>query len=98
MKKVILGILLIIGIVSCSDDKIVYNGITFNNYDEYTEYSLNNLKSPVILIGVDERVIDNIKYYTVYVKDNDSNIRSFSWKSNIANWIGGTYSLGDTIR
>lgn len=99
MKKVILGFLLIIGLVSC-DSKIVYEGKTFDNYEMYVEYSINHLKSPVILMDIDsyQMKTEDIILHSIYVKDADGNIRYFKYNSEIANKIGEKYKIGDTIR
>jgi len=97
MKKVILGILLVIGLVSC-DSKVIYDGKTFSNYSMYVDYSINTLKHPVILIGIDKYVGQRETYYGILVKDSNNVIKYYNSNSNLANIVGETYKLRDTIR
>jgi hypothetical protein len=39
MKKIILMIILVLGLISCNE-KVIYDGKTFSNYDMYVDYSI----------------------------------------------------------
>ena len=90
MKKVILGFLLIIGLVSCNMDS--YKG--FENYDAYVEHDINSLKSPVILIGRQ----CSMSMWSITVKDGMDSIRHYGNMSSLANDIGESRQIGDTIK
>jgi hypothetical protein len=98
MKKIILMIILVLGLISCNE-KVIYDGKTFSNYDMYVDYSINHLKSPVKLIGIDKYKISNgTTIYSIMVIDGNDIIKYYNYNSELSNTIGSTYKLGDTIR
>lgn len=100
MKKVILGFLLILALVSCNNSTFYHGGKTYGSYNEYVESSINSLKSPVVLVGIDKYKMktEDIILYSIYIKDGNGKIKYYSNNSDISCWIGETYNLGDTIR
>lgn len=58
--------------------------------------SFNTLKSPVVLIGKSKTAYD--KYYGVSVKDSTGKVLSINWQSDLANDIGASRNIGDTIK
>jgi len=90
MKKVILGILLVIGLGSCGFDS--YKG--YESYDDYVIHDINTLKSPVILIGKS----CSMSMWGITVKDGKDSIRHYGNASSLANNIGESRNIGDTIK
>jgi len=91
-------------LVGCiSHDSYTYNGIVFYNYDQYVEYSINELKSPVIVKNVlFTSTINNMTNivdtnYSIIVKDAENKIRYYE-NSKFVEAICVTKNKGDTIR
>jgi len=75
---------------SCNPDS--YKG--YDNYTLYTEHVLNTLKQPVILIAKDK----SMGCYGIVVKDANDSVVIFGNMSSLADRIGASMSIGDTIR
>ena len=97
MKKLIFIILIILGITSCKEN-ITYDLKTFSNYDLYVEYSINHLKSPVVLICIEKYKTNLYTKYAILVKDANGVIKYYNNESELANIIGSSYRLGEIIR
>ena len=87
---------------SCKE-KINCDGKVFDNYDMYVDYSLNQLKSPVVLksirLSIDKRSgSEPDTLYSIIVKDSEKKIKYYNYNSDLANIIGESYNIGDTIR
>jgi len=100
MKKLYLFVLCLF-LFSCH--KIKYDGQDFTNYDMYVEYSINHLKSPVVIQSISTKQYDSFHHgsYTVYsivVKDAENKIKFYDENSDIIDVIAKTHHLGDTIR
>jgi hypothetical protein len=102
MKKLIF-------LVSCvllfgCHSKIKYDGQEFDDYNTYVEYSINHLKSPVVITNIrtyTTRVFvndlpDTIR--TIVIKDSVNTIKVFNSRSELINIIAATKNVGDTIR
>lgn len=64
------------------------------DYTTETVKQLNAMKSPVILIGKDM----SFGCYSVTVRDGNGNIQCFGNISTLANCIGESNQVGDTIK
>lgn len=100
MKKLILCGLCVL-LFSCNE-KINYDGKVFDNYDMYADYSLNKLKPPVVIktihLSIDKSGSVPDTSYSIVVKDSEKTIKYYKYDSNLANIIGKTHNVGDTIR
>jgi len=101
MKKLILFIIVLITFLSCNEK--YPDGKSYVNYDDYVCHSINELKSPVILIDKQNLVYHNSTNgdidttYNIVVKSN-TKIYYYSCESNLVNLIGKKYNVNDTIR
>ncbi len=84
MKKITIMLILILFMASCD----------LFNYNEQVHKSINNLESPVILIG--KRPSSHS--YGITVRDANGVIMSYGNMSIFANHIGESMNIGDTIR
>ena len=66
----------------------------FETYDEFVQYDINRLKKPVILIGKHE----SMGLYGIVIKDANDSIRTYGNVSSLANCIGESRQVGDTIK
>ena len=64
------------------------------NYSEKTLIEFNSMKNPITLQYKQKATF----WYSVTLKDGDGKIHDFGNSSSLANWIGETYQIGDTIR
>jgi endo-1,4-beta-D-glucanase Y len=94
MKKQILLTMLSITILSCEDKTIQEQSVENKNYTEESTNKLNSLKSPVVIIGINKTWC----CYGITVVDSVGYILDISANSNLANSIGQSRKVGDTIR
>jgi hypothetical protein len=92
MKK--LTIALCVALCSCGStegDKALEN---MHNYDAEVEAKFNQLKSPVVLVGKDKTLGE----WGITVKDSTGFVYTISCSSDLANNIGASRKVGDTLK
>ena len=62
MKKLFLFSCILL--FSCNN-KIHYDGQEFDNYDQYVEYSINQLKSPVVITNIRSKFYSSDTIYSI---------------------------------
>jgi len=90
-KKLILILCIGICLISC---KSKWEKIGYEDYTDFTEKDFSKLKSPVILIGKSE----SMGQYNIVVKDSCGTIRAYGNQSFMANGIGESRAIGDTLK
>jgi len=95
MKKLILFSCILL--FSCNN-KIHYDGQEFDNYDQYVEYSINQLKSPVVITNIRSKFYSSDTIYSIVVKDANNIIKEYDSQSELIDIIAKTKDIGDTIR
>jgi len=100
MKKVslilVFAISLLTGLTGCDDRYLSDDGKkekVYSNYTEYTTDVMNSLKPPIILIGKTK----DLGSYSVVLKDSTKKIVFFGNMSTLADAIGESHKIGDTI-
>jgi len=66
----------------------------FTSYDDFVVYDINRLKKPVILIGKSK----TMGLYGIVLIDGNDSIRRYDNMSSLANAIGESRQVGDTIK
>lgn len=88
---ILLLIICIVLVVLCfSCTKIEAN----ENYNDKCDKILSSMKSPVIIIGINETWAG----FSVSLKDSSGQIVSFGNMSMLANTLGKSHQIGDTIK
>lgn len=93
MKKIIFCLLTIF-LVACSEPIPEWKVKGFASYNEYVMDDLSKLKSPVILVAIGKSMVG----CNITVKDSCGTIRGYGNTSFIANNIGNSLNVGDTIK
>jgi len=91
MKKLIRYLMLVvitIIFISCCG-----NTESDETYNEFVQKDINKLKLPIVLIGKGK----SMGLYYIVIKDSTGSIRAYGNLSSIANAIGESRSVGDTI-
>ena len=91
----LLKLALLIGAVMCCfscQDR--WQKLGYEDYTDYTQQDFSKLKSPVILIGKSE----SMGNYNITVKDSIGTIRAYGNRSFMANSIGESRTIGDTLK
>jgi hypothetical protein len=71
-------------------------GKGYDSYDDYCNVTINELKPPIILIGKHESTMfDGL--WGITVIDSEKRIVSFGDLSSLANNIGSSHNINDTI-
>lgn len=70
------------------------NGVEYMTSTTYHDAKFTSLKSPVLLIGK-AQVLDS---WTITVQDANGEIITFGFNITLANNIGASRSVGDTIK
>jgi hypothetical protein len=86
MKRILILLVTISFLISCDT--------TETDYSKTSEKEINNLKSPVILIGKTE----DLGQYSIAVRDSTNKILTIGNLSIVARIIGQSRKIGDTIR
>jgi len=94
--KTLLILFVILSIYSCNnyDTNNRNYAIRRTTYTDISVKEINNLKAPVILIGKSK----NLNLYNVLLKDANDSILYIGNMSLVANIIGESYKIGDTIK
>lgn len=98
MKKLFLLTSTCILILTCckqpSDaNYISAEGKTYSSYTDYTEEQVNALKKPIVLVGKSQF----FGLWGVTLQDSTGKIITLGDLSSLANHIGNSRSVGDTI-
>ncbi len=100
---IVLGVMLTCYVSSCSNgdnskpapSPVVKEQVEFGDpYDKYVDSVINALKPPVILIAKEK----SFGMYGIVVIDSNKRIVTFGDLSSMANKIGASRNIGDTIK